>query len=60
MKRVTKQCYTQNIIALGLMVSENKIVYVFPIITIWELSVTMEIRVQIGSDPKHYAVFHSP
>ena len=60
MKRVTKQCYTQNIIVLGLMVSENKIFYVFPIITLWELSVTIETKVQIGSNPKHYAVFHSP
>ena len=43
------------------MVSENKIVfYVFPIITLWELSVTMETRVQMGSDPKHYAAFTHP
>ena len=31
MKRTTKHCYTQNIKALGLMISEKKIFYVFPI-----------------------------
>ena len=30
MKGMTKCCYTQNIKALGLMVSEKKIFYVFP------------------------------
>ena len=29
--------YTQNINALGLMVSEKKIYYVFPIVNLWEL-----------------------
>ena len=30
-KGITKHCYTQNIRALGLMVSEKNIFYVFPI-----------------------------
>ena len=31
MKRTTRHCYTQNMKALGLVVSEKKIVYVFPL-----------------------------
>ena len=52
MKGITKHCWTQNIKALGLMVSE-KIFYVFPFITLWELSVAMGARVLIrpGSKP---------
>ena len=45
MKGITKHCYTQNVKALGLMVSD--IFYVFSIITLWELSVAMETRVLI-------------
>ena len=55
MKGITKHCYTQNIKALDLIVSE-KIFYVFPIITLWELSVAMETRVLIRPDPKPNAV----
>ena len=36
-KTVTKHCFTQNIKALGLMVSEKKIFYVFPIVSLWEI-----------------------
>ena len=35
-KEITKHCYTQNIKALGLLVSE-KVFYVFPIVSLWEL-----------------------
>ena len=41
-KGITKHCYTQNIKALGLMVSEKKICFMFsPIITLWGLSVAI-------------------
>ena len=53
---ITKHCCTQNIKALGFMVSE-KMFYVFPIITLWELSVAMETRVPIGPGPKPNAAF---
>ena len=33
---------------------------VFPIITLWELSVAMETRVPIRSGPKHNAAFPLP
>ena len=36
-KEITKHCYTQNMKTLGLMVSEEKIFYVFPIVSLWEL-----------------------
>ena len=56
MKGITKHCYTENIKALGLMVSETKMFYVFPIITLWELSVAMKSRVPVQSCPKPDAV----
>ena len=59
MKGITYHCYTQNIKALGLIVSEKKIFYVFPIITLWELSVAMETRVSIFG-PKPNATFPTP
>ena len=38
MKRTTRHCYTQNMKALGLVISENKnFFYVFPIVSLWEL-----------------------
>ena len=37
MKRTTRHCYTQNMKALGLVVLEKKIFYVFPIVSLWEL-----------------------
>ena len=37
-------CCTQNIIALGIVVSE-KIVFIFSIVSLWELFVAMETRV---------------
>ena len=36
-ERTTIHCYTQNIKALGLVVSEKKIFYVLPIVCLWEL-----------------------
>ena len=37
-KRTTIHCYTQNMKALGLVVSEKKsFLYVFPIVSLWEL-----------------------
>ena len=36
-KRITEHCYTKNINALGLMVSEKKACVCFPIVSIWEL-----------------------
>ena len=40
--------------ALGLVVSEKKIFffYIFPIVSLWELSVAMETRVLIQPGPK--------
>ena len=55
-KEITKHCYTQNIKALGLMVSE-KIFLCFPIVSQRELSVAMETRVLIRSGPKSIATF---
>ena len=37
---LTNHCYTQNIYALGLMVSEKIFFYVFPIVSLWELMTT--------------------
>ena len=36
-KGITEHCYTQNIKSMCLMVSEENIFYVFPIISLWEL-----------------------
>ena len=36
-KRTTIHCYKQNIKALGLVVSEKKIFYVFPIVSLWDV-----------------------
>ena len=44
---IAKHCYTQNIKAPVLMVSENIFVLCFPIVSQWELSVAMETRVLI-------------
>ena len=44
-------CYTQNIKALGHVVWGKKIFYVFPIESLWELSVAMETRVLIRTGP---------
>ena len=59
-KRITIHCYTQNTKALGLVVSEKKIFYVFPIVSLWELSVAMETRVLIRPGPKPYTTFPPP
>ena len=55
-KRTTIHCYTQNMKALGLVVSNN----VFPIVSQWELSVAMETRVPIRLGPKPNATFPPP
>ena len=36
-KRNTRHCYKQNMKALGLVVSERRFFYVFPIVSLWEL-----------------------
>ena len=59
-KRTTINCYTQNMKGLGLVVSEKKIFYVFPIVSLWELSVAMETRVPIRPGPKPNATFPPP
>ena len=60
-KRTTIHCYTQNMKALGLVVSEKKIFfYVFPIVSLWELSVAMETRVLIRPGPKPNTTFPPP
>ena len=54
-------CYKENMNALGLVVLENKIFfYVFPIISLWELSVVMETILPIRPGPKPNATFPSP
>ena len=52
--RTAIPCYTQNMKALGLVVSEKMIFFfVFPILSIWELSVAMETTslIQNASKP---------
>ena len=55
-----KNCYTQNIKALGLMVPEKKLYLCGPMVSQWQLSVAMGTRVPIRSGPKPYAAFPSP
>ena len=50
-QRTTIHCYTQNMKALG---------HVFPIVSLWELSVAMETRVLIRPGPKPNATFPPP
>ena len=59
-KRTTIHYYTQNMKGPGLVVSEKKIVYVFPIVSLCELSVAMETRVPIRPGPKPNATFPPP
>ena len=60
-KRATIPFYTQNMKGLGLVVSEkNFFFYVFPIVSLWELSVAMETRVPIRPGPKPNATFPPP
>ena len=42
MKRTIIHFYTQNMKALGLVVLEKIFFFVFPIVSLWELSVAME------------------
>ena len=54
-------CYTQNMKALGLVVSEKKIFFMFfLIVSLWELSVAMETRVLIRPGPKPNTTFPHP
>ena len=46
-KKTIIHCYAQNMKALGLVVSEKIFFNVFPIVSLWELSVAMEARVLI-------------
>ena len=60
-KTTTIHCYIQNMKALGLVVSEKKIFfYVFPVVSLWELSVAMETRVLIRPGPKSNTTFSPP
>ena len=59
-KRTTIHCYTQNMKALGLVVSEKNFFYFFPIVSLLELSVAMETRVLIRPGPKPNTTFPPP
>ena len=59
-KRTTIHCYIQNMKALGLVALEENIFYVFPIVSLWELSVAMETRVLIRPGPKPNTTFPPP
>ena len=54
--RTISHCYIPNIKAVGLMVSEKKIFLVFPIVSLWDLSVAMETTILIQSAPKPNAI----
>ena len=59
-KRTIIHCYTQDMKALVLVVSEKKIFYVFPIVSLWEIYVAMETRVLIRPGPKPNTTFPPP
>ena len=46
-KRTISHCYIPNIKAVGLVVSEKKMFLVFPIVSLWDLSVAMETTILI-------------
>ena len=50
----------RNIKAVGLVVSDKKIVLVFPIVSLWDLSVAMETTILIQSAPKPNAINPQP
>ena len=56
MKRTISHCYIPNIKAVGLVVSEKKIFLVFPVVSLWDLSVAMETTILIQSAPKPNAI----
>ena len=56
MYRTISHCYIPNIKAVGLVVSEKKIFLVFPIVSLWDLSVAMETTILIQSAPKPNAI----
>ena len=56
MLRTISHCYIPNIKAVGLVVSEKKIFLVFPIVSLWDLSVAMETTILIQSAPKPNAI----
>ena len=53
---INSHCYIPNIKAVGLVVSEKKIFLVFPIVSLWDLSVAMETTILIQSAPKPNAI----
>ena len=53
-------CYTQNMKALALWFGRRRLFYVFPIVSLWELSNAMETRVLIGPGPKPNTTFPPP
>ena len=55
-QRTISHCYIPNIKAVGLVVSEKKIFLVFPIVSLWDLSVAMETTILIQSAPKPNAI----
>ena len=59
-KRTTIYCYTENMKALDLDISENKIFCVFPTVSLSELSVAMETRVLIRPGPKLNLMYPFP
>ena len=60
-KRTTIHCYTDNMKAPDLVISEKNFFFMFfPIVSIWELSVAMETRVLIRPGPKPNATFPPP
>ena len=48
--------HTKHIEALGLVVLKKNFFFVFPIVSLWELSVAMETTILIHSAPKPDAV----
>ena len=53
---VEDHCYIPNIKAVDLVVSEKKIFLVFPIVSLWDLSVAMETTILTQSAPKPNAI----
>ena len=56
MSPTISHCYIPNIKAVGLVVSEKKFFLVFPIVSLWDLSVAMETTILIKSAPKPNAI----
>ena len=56
MKGTAKHCYILNIEVMGLVVSEKKIIYVSPIVSLWALSIAMETTILKQSSQNHIAI----